>query len=389
MRDLKIYLTIASILLILYVVGQYNKPSPVNWQPTLNYEDKIPFGTYIFYHQLNNIFPGAKIINTDQSIYNLFSKPLAAGNYVIVAKQVKISQYDFVQLLNYIKAGNTVLITAFDWARTLKDNLEIKTRAEDDETGTQLSFTSDQLKKGHNYKFEKGVSQWYFSKFDTARATVISKNSAGNATYLSFKFGRGALFLCADPELFSNYSLLTPMGADYAERALSYLPLSKNIYWDEYQNHDIEADESPMRVFLNTPALQWAYYLSLFSLLIYVLFEIKRRQRIIPVVEPLKNSTVDFVSVVGRVYYEKRDNANIALKKILYLLAHIRENYLIKTNKLDNDFIDTLAHKTGVDATLTSELINYVNYINNQSRVTDKELITLNQLIEKFYSKSG
>jgi len=389
MRDLKIYLTIASVLLVVYVVSQYNKPAPVNWQPTLNYEDKIPFGTYVFYHQLSYIFPGAHVTNTNQSIYSLFSGSAINGNYIIIAKEIKIDKNDFDQLIKFIKKGNTVFITGFDLSGALKDSLKVDTRTEGDKDNNQLNFTSAQLKKKDNYRFDKGISDFYFNDFDTARATVISKNSAGDATYLNFKFGKGALLLCADPELFSNYSLLTGDGANYAERALSYLPVSKNVYWDEFQNHDIESDMSPMRVFLNNPPLQWAYYLSLFTLFIYVLFEIKRRQRIIPIIEPLKNATVDFVSVVGRVYFEKRDNANIALKKILFLLSHIRENYLIKTNKLDIEFIDTLARKTGVEENFASELVNYLNYINNQNRVTDQELIKLNQLIEKFYSKSA
>ncbi|MES2276104.1 MAG: DUF4350 domain-containing protein [Bacteroidota bacterium] len=367
---------------------QYNKPRPVNWQPTLNYQDKIPFGTYVFYHQLNDIFPGAHVVNTNQSVYSLFSKPLHAGNYIIVAKEVKINKYDFVQLLKYIRAGNTVFITGFDFTGAFNDSLKVKTQIEDDKEKRLLSFTSNQLKKDSTYKFDKDISNRYFSRFDTTQATVISKNNAGNATYLSYKFGRGTLLLCANPKLFSNYSLLTTNGAAYAQRALAYMPLSKNIFWDEYQNHDIQTNTSPMRVFLNNPSLQWGYYLSLFTLLIYVLFEVKRRQRIIPIVEPLKNSTVDFVSVVGRVYFEKRDNANIAYKKILYLLSHLRERYQLKTNQLDSEFMDNLANKTGIPPDFAHELISHVNYVSQQNRVTDHELIRLNQLIEKFYSKS-
>ena len=35
--------------LCIYLVAQYNKPSPINWQPTLYYQDKIPFGTYVLH----------------------------------------------------------------------------------------------------------------------------------------------------------------------------------------------------------------------------------------------------------------------------------------------------------------------------------------------------
>ena len=388
MRDFKIYITISCLLLIVYVVVQFNKPRPVSWQPTLSREDKIPFGTYVFYHRLNDVFPGARVSNTNQSIYSLFSKPMEAGNYIIVATTVKINKDDFKEMLKYIKAGNTVFINGFSLTGYFSDSLKLKTKIESSDDDTQLRFTNTQFKTDTLYNFDKNISRQYFSKFDTARATVIVKNSAGHATYLSYKFGKGNILICANPELFSNYSLLTRDGASYAERALSYLPLSKNIFWDQYQNHEIAVNASPMRVFLGNESLQWAYYLSLFTLLIYVLFEMKRRQRIIPIVEPLKNSTVDFVNVVGRVYFERRDNANIAYKKILYLMADLRERYMLKTNKLDNDFVESLTHKTGISADFASQLVNYINYINQQSKVTDRELIALNQMIENFYAKS-
>jgi len=388
MKDFKIYIIAASLLLVLYVVIEYNKPKPVNWQATLYYDDKIPFGTYVFYHQLDDIFAGARVTNTNKSIYNLFTSERLSGNYIIVAKSVNFTKVDFNELVKYIEAGHTVFITSFEWGGYLSNTLEIRTKTESDKEKTSLNFTNNLLKRTKDYRFDKNISDDYFSNFDTARATVISKNAAGNSTYLSFKFGQGKLLICANPLLFTNYSLLTPQGADYAAKALSYLPANQNIYWDEYQNHDIEDEKSPMRVFFNNPSLQWAYYLSLFTLLVFVLFEVKRRQRVIPVIEPLKNSTLDFVKVVGQVYYEKRDNTNIAYKKILYLLSYWREQYQLKTNKLDNEFIDALAHKTGLELIFARELVDYINYLTNQSRVTDHELIVLNQLIEKFNSQS-
>jgi len=141
-------------------------------------------------------------------------------------------------------------------------------------------------------------------------------------------------------------------------------------------------------VFFSYPNLQWAYYICLFSLVLFIIYDIKRRQRIIPIIEPLQNSTLDFVNVVGQVYYEKRDNANIAAKKILYLLASLRDKYQLKTNKLDSEFVEALAQKTSIDATFARELVNHINYLGVQKRVADSELITLNQLIEKFHKQS-
>jgi len=134
--------------------------------------------------------------------------------------------------------------------------------------------------------------------------------------------------------------------------------------------------------------LRRAYYIAIFSLLMFVLFEIKRTQRIIPVIEPLNNTTLAFVNVVGQVYYEQHNNANIGHKKILYLMEHLREQYQLKTNKLDSEFIEKLKAKSGIEASLATELVNYIQYIAVQDKVTDRELIDLNKIIEKLYIQS-
>jgi len=389
MRDFKIYLSVASILLVVYVVAQYNKPAPVNWSTTLYYNDKVPFGTYIFYQQLKQIYPAANVIKTNGSIYRvLHDTTTRPGNYLIIAKTVTMNKPDFAELVKYIKAGNSVFISALNFDGVLADTLNISTATQFNKGNAGLNFESPQLKQESYYNFGNDISNKYFKRFDTAKATVIGRNNYGNSTYLSFTFGKGKLYLCADPLIFTNYGLLSNKGADYAAKALSYLPVTTNVYWDEYQNGDIEADESPMRVFFSSPNLQWAYYISLVGIIIFVLYEMKRRQRIIPVIEPLKNSTVEFVSVVGQVYYEKRDNANIAHKKIFFLLAHIRDEYRLKTNKLDKEFTENLTAKLGLDEPFATRMVNYLQYISVQTRVDDHELIELNKLIEQFYIKS-
>jgi hypothetical protein len=390
MKDFKIYIAIASILLIVYLVAQYNKPSPVNWQSTLAKNDKIPFGTYILHNQLNDLYPDADIINTNKSLYNVFHKDsVQEGNYIIIAKTINLNKFDFDELMKYIKAGNSVFMSAFDWRGYLADSLKIESRAEYAKKNVSLNFVNSKLKAPQNYVFNRDIANQYFSSIDTAKATVLAQNYAGHCTFASYSFGKGHLYLCATPAMFTNYSLLTKQGADFTGKALSYMPEAYNVYWDQFQNGDIPEDVSPLRVFFGNPSLQWAYYLSLFGILIFVFYEMKRRQRIIPIIEPLKNSTLDFVTVVGQVYYEKRDNANIAHKKAIYILEHIRGYYRLKTGKLDDEFTAMLTKKTGLDSGFITDLVHTLLFISAQHQVTDHELIRLNKLIEKFYSQTG
>jgi len=389
MKDFKIYISVATVALIIYLVAQYNKPSPINWQSTLYYRDKIPFGTNILHNELTHFFPGATVINTNKTLYEQLKNDTTTGsNYLVISNTVKLSKPDYSAMVKFISLGNTVFISAFNWQGTLADTLKLATGQEFGKKDAQLNFTNNKLSQANGYHFDKDISNEYFDSFDTLHAVVLGKNETGNSNFLSFKYGKGTLYLCTNPLLFTNYGLLTSHGDDYAAKALSYLPKTETLFWDEYQNGDIPDDPSPMRVFFSYASLQWAYYISLVSLVIFILYEKKRRQRIIPVIDPLKNSTVDFAKVVGQVYYEQRDNMNIAQKKIVFFLEHLRTKYYLKTNVLDMEFIRAFSQKTSATYSFAQEVVNHINYVSVQKQINDSELIKLNRLIEQFYNQS-
>ena len=89
-----------------------------------------------------------------------------------------------------------------------------------------------------------------------------------------------------------------------------------------------------LRFLFTTPSLTWAYYLTLAGLGLFMIFESKRRQRVIPVIEPVKNKSLEFVETVGQLYYQQADHASIAEKKIQYWLAYVRQRFNIPTTEL-------------------------------------------------------
>jgi hypothetical protein len=391
MKDFKIYLFIASVLLLVYLVAQYNRPKPINWTETLASRDKIPYGTYILSHQLHDIFPGADIKQFSEPVYNVINDHyLQHGTYIIICKDINLTEADYDKLAKFIKKGNDVLISASSFGKYFRKKLKI-------ETGTDLPFTATPgsfrflnktLDTAKIYTIDKNISDNYFTGLDTAKATVLGENKFHHYNFLKYTMEKGALFLSPDPLLFTNYSLLKTEESQYASVVLSHLKTDKTLIWDNYYTGGGEGEESLMRVFLKNNALRSAYYIAFLSILIFVLYEIKRRQRIIPIIEPLTNTTLDFVNVVGQVYYEQRNNGNIAQKKAAYFLEYLRTKYQLKTAVLDNEFIATLSQKSGVGTGLIEELLKQITLTRAGVRVTDNDLILLNKNIEQFYLQS-
>jgi len=391
MKGLRLYLIVGGAVFLIYLVAQFNKPKAIDWSETFSSKDKIPFGTYILRNRLNDIFPHAHITAYREPIYNvLVDDSLKNSSYIIICPTIQPTKYDYKRLTDYLSKGNDVFIAAEAFGGEFEKVLGTETEIRFgilSRIVMPVNFVSPHLDSARYYKVDKEATNIGFTDFDTARAIVVGKTIKNKANFIKFRFGKGNLYLVSMPKMFSNYSLLTGDGAQYAATALSYIKNTRNIAWDDYYSQG-ETEESPLHVFLTNPYLQWAYYITFFSLLLFVLYEIKRRQRIIPVIKPLANSTLEFVNVIGQLYYEKRNNANIAHKQILYVLTYLRDEYQIKTGKFDEEFLEKLTGKLGLDTDFAESFARYLQFISVQDRVSDSELINLNKLIEQFYIKS-
>ena len=387
MKDLKIYLFVASGLFILYLLLQYNRPKATDWRETLYNSDKIPYGTYVLYNRLPDLFPGATIRPYREPVYNVLNDHnITNGSYIVICNSVNLNENDYKKLDQFIKNGNDVFIAADYFGDQFSKSLKIETRTELRLATIRLFSSSADSNK--YYGSDKGLSNSYFSKLDTAKAIALGKNNFGHCNFVKYTIGKGSLYLSANPLMFSNYAILDKQNTTYAATALSYINNNKNLIWDEFYTKGRQGEENVMRVFLSHIELKWAFYIAAFSLITFVFYQMKRRQRVIPIITPLANSTLDFVRVVGQVYFEKRNNANIAHKKILYLLTYLRDGYHLRTTKFDAEFLEKLVGKLGLDRAFATQLVNHLQYLTVQQHVTDHELIELNKLIEQFYIQS-
>jgi len=107
--------------------------------------------------------------------------------------------------------------------------------------------------------------------------------------------------------------------------------------------------------------------------LIYVIFGAKRRQRKIPILETNRNTSLEFVETIGRLYFQQQDHKGIIKKQMHLFLAHLRQRYNLVIRDLD----DKLIHRVAVRSKVDKEIINDIFV----------EYFRLRKTIEKPYSK--
>jgi hypothetical protein len=386
------FIIIFSVLFILYIIAEINRPKPVNWNVTISRSDKNPYGGYILYSQLKSLFPNAAVQAHRTSVYHQINNSDETNTaYLIIASALRPPATTTNEMKNYVSKGNYIFASANLFYTPFLDSFGIETTSlipfiPND--STSLNFVNPALKSAGNYTFLKGTIDQSFSKIDSANTIVLSTNNHKRPVFVKVPFGKGAFFFHADPLCFSNYFLLFRNNASYASKALSYIPANvQKIYWDENEKLGPEGAGTPFRFFLSNEYLRWSLRLALIGLVLYVLFAMKRKQRVIPVITPLKNSTLDFTKTVAGVYYNEKDNKTIADKKSSYFLEFIRNRFNLATNHLDESFIEQLQRKSGVDKEEVSLLIRQVSEISLQQKVSDNTLIDLDTNIDKFYKQ--
>lgn len=394
-KALKTYLLILGFLLVAVIAVELSSPPKIDWSRTYNETHKIPFGTYIFYNELKEIYPDAEIQDIADTPYEFFDANYdwdageynIYGSYVYIDESMTIDDVSAQELLDYVSYGNDAFISSSSLPFKFIDSLKISLSNEYNIQGTaQLKLANKRLARD-SVMIERGLNNLYFSSVDTLNTTVLGYqrvNDKEQVNFIKVRYIQGDFYIHLQPMVFTNYSLLKEDHKNYTEAVLAYLD-PEYLYFDSRNKKRLAMGDSPLRFILATPALKWAFYLGLIGLIIFISFNAKRRQRIVPIKKPLRNTTIDFTKTIANLYYETKDHTTLIDKKITYFLEFIRRTYLMDTEKLDEKFIEKLAAKSGKKISEVKKLINLITYLNSKRICTEADLVNLNKQIENFH----
>jgi len=384
------YILYISLAFGLFVVVKMLSPRQYDWTITLASEDKNPYGTYALNDVLPDLFPGQEVHHSYLTLYELKDSLHRTGNIFILSQRFGAEEADTKALLNHVSEGGAAFVSANYFSEAMADTLKLGVadymfnnilKATTD-TAT-VHFTNPVLDSARRFAFKADNIHNYFTRFDTTRTTVVAKNQEGDPVTIRIRWGKGNLILNTTPLVFTNIYLLAADNHDFIAKTLSYLP-QNDIEWTEFYHLGRREIQTPLRVILTTEPLSWAYYLTLIALLLFMLFEMKRKQRIIPIQPPLANTTLEFVGTIGNLYYQSHEHKNVAMKRIAFLLENIRSRYYISTQLHDPGFIKTLSRKTGHSEESLLNLFTLIDAIQHQDAISKQQLMELNKKIDAF-----
>ena len=398
LQKIVVFTLLGLVSLLVYV--EATKPQPINWFQSYSRVDKIPFGTYVLHDLLSEKVAG-NFIEINRPPFEAVSDSALQGTYFFVNNYVGINGDEMDRLLSWVEEGNTLLIASHGFSYELEDTLSLETTTvyNINAIGSQplLELTNSTLQSKTPHKIDRDLSVYVFEEIDTLSHTVLGQADVYNDTlslenpapnFIKAPFGEGTIFLHTQPEVFTNYFLLDDNNLNYTEGVLGYLDTTNNIYWDNHYKSGKPIETSPLYILLNNKYLKWAYYFMLMGALLFVLFEGKRKQRKIPVVEPPANKTFEYTRTIAGMYYDQKDYTAIAKKQIALFMEYVRTRLRIPTEHINARFFTQVAARSGNSVEDTKALFTFMDHIHKAENIQPETLQRLHKQITTYKQKT-
>lgn len=353
----------------------------VNWSVTMDPNGKEPFGTYLFSKALYHYFPQTPVHQL-KSNFNFSRYNYGAGDHelmILLGQTAFFSEEETNALLDYVYSGNHLLLSASAFDTLLQYSFFF--------TLTDQSLQGDGELKILNNEI---VSKYTALLMPASAIQPDTMYDAGVKGYynnypnlIMYRWGSGTLLLHTNPLEFTNLGMLGD-NKKYVEEVLGFLnghQYSKVIF-SSFLHHDNRLTDFDL--LLQYPSFRWAFYLLLVLIAAFILFEFKRRQKMVPEIVVSNNNTRAFIETIGHLYFNNGNLNNLAEKKILYFLDFVRSRYYLDTRHIDEQFAGSLHIKSQVPLDRIHILISLVRKVQDKIPLDNEDIFTLDSIIKLF-----
>ena len=350
MKNRTKFILVVLALLVIFVLIEYRMPRKFSWVPTFSHTDDQPFGCELLDSTLSASMPLGYTVER-RTLWQLEKDSLFTTPKGIVIVSTDETQSIIPQVQRLAQRGSVVLVAAsmlYGW----KDSLSFQTHWKNSFRITDIVG-----------KFpEKGVIRWNDNSQlqwkvypqlveqtiepvnDSIACTVLALYSdeepndtlkkAPGPVAISFPQGKGEIIIVSAPLLFTNYMLLSDNGSSFIGRVMNRMKHLPVIRTESYMEVTAQAEQSPLYVFLYEPPLRWAVYLTMLTLLLFCFFTARRRQRVIPIINRPANGNLEFVRLIGTLFWQQHDNSALLAKKLAYTADTLRRDMGIDISEI-------------------------------------------------------
>jgi hypothetical protein len=429
-------------LLAIYLLFFYSPNKRFNWSEDYKLDKERPYGTWLISELLQYYSPKREFSILNESLDYSLEKAKTPSNYVFIGEEIYLEQIYSDSLLAYVAKGNNAFIFTDGLPWLIQETIMGLNNFDEPENFEELSddpvFSDSENLDGYKtYDFDtvfteitvqelnplnpyRFIYRNRFGIYNRLWAHVSKKNlnllqagalgefyginseldTLGGINYYRVNYGKGSIYFHTQPFQFTNIQLLDSNAVDYANAVFAYLN-DGPVYWDEHNwifNRPTsktwtfkpfyrQNSESPLKLILSNPSLKWGWYLLLLFILLFVIFEGKRRQAVIPVLADKQNTTLAHIKSLTKLYYASEEHLPIANKMFENFLWHVRSELRIDTSKPSEKLVLEIAIKSGSDEKTVKAIFDQWEKITGWGSVKSQFFLEFYNNIDKFYRK--
>jgi hypothetical protein len=414
--------------------------SYVSWAENYEEDPDLPYGTSLF-KDLVSMQTGDRLHDLSDTMATELqqrNEGLQNHNYVYIGRHLYLDSAELSSLLQFVENGNKAMLISYNFNAALLDTLfDIPSYSHewyyveeealidrqqqffqyaDTSVFCSLNFKDSQDSELFECKYVRDhkplIKTWpYFNpELETASGKAIDNLGYFNdeqANFIAVTYGKGEFYLHSTPLALTNYSLLQKPAFDYANKLIALLD-NGDVLWETKGRDftpsnnpggggnssrrggtDYGHEDGPLAFILTEISFKWAWYILITATLLYFGFGAKRKQKIVPVINPPENTSLEFAETIGRMYRAQNNHRNIVNLKFKLFLQFVRDRYGIRTNQESTNFSEDLIQRISILSDIPIDHINNIFKLHQalqiSMEVSNDQLIEFYQLLDYFH----
>ncbi len=380
------------ITLILFEV--VDKPK-IEWNTKLDIESKASGGLHLFKSLLEAKYGQVNVVESDSLAY---LEQEQSTLFIHIAPKIIMADSTYQQLIDFVERGNEVLLITSSMRNAYEESMIKKSYSNldttlmlywPDSTEYQYKFYWQDLTRPKNVVL-KHIAESYDSlnHYDYEEVlTTQDDNQINYSILIKRHYGEGLLAIHSMPELFTNVTSLQDIYLDNFKKTFNLFE-SERVILHKRKSY-LPADtntESPIQYILQDASLKSAYYLLLFTAILYAIFAAKRKQKLIPTLTENKNTSLSYVKTMSELYKAQGQNEKLVPHMEKIFSNKIKNKYFIDSHNEEYARLLSLKSKVSEDE-INKILLKFDSA--KSHKFSDDQIINLYNDIISFHKKSN
>ena len=246
-----------------------------------------------------------------------------------------------------------------------------------------VTFGNGQKTKLRSFLCQSSI-KYYDNSF---KPICVASDTLTTACLREYPNG-GKLIVTTMPLVFTNYGVMDSDARKLLEYMSSFFKGRKlyRLYEEKNKKSVMEEEDGDFKYIMSQPPLKWAFYIILGLLVVYMVFNSRRRMKAIPVHKIDEDTTLQFAKVLGTFYYHQEYHVPFLMKKYDKLKSTLQSRYGWDVDKMEaSDLINRLYVITGIRKDRIAKLFILIREYSQDARTISakKDIIEYIEIIKE------